>query len=266
MLIGRTTHINMSCLHTMFKLTYQTVSGNTIHIKELLNAHYLDIVKYITNDDNDGLALCFNEITQELTNNAVLTCLDVFLIMLELRSVCVGNELQLQIEGFNGLIKLSIGTIIDKLKSVNLTDYISYIPKQLTGQKYEIEDFLMIDNADDLPASVLIDLNKNIKQINEITTKINIINKNDKAGIREIPFNLFDGTLFEVLKLIFKDNLLNYYQVMYTLSSKAHVDICTFKQMTPVESKILVSFYAEEMKKEEDEAKKITNGNVYNKQ
>lgn len=70
--------------------------------RELTSSQYLDIVKFIRNNDDDNLADMFMEIISDLVDNKSiinnLTRIDIFCILLNLRIICVGSSVELKIK------------------------------------------------------------------------------------------------------------------------------------------------------------------------
>ena len=89
-----------------------------IRYSNLNNKHYLDILKFITNNDDEGLINYFEEIIEKNIKNRVsintLSNIEKFLILLDLRSILLGDKLQL-INKQDINIDLSISSIRDNL-------------------------------------------------------------------------------------------------------------------------------------------------------
>jgi len=94
----------------------------------------------------------------------------------------------------------------------------------------------------------------------DITTKsmehIDIIAANTKQNISKVEFNIFNNTLFEFIKAIYNENLLNVYKMQYILMSKLNYDNDTYLNLTPNESQLHLNFYNEELKQQQDEYNK----------
>ena len=75
------------------------ILNEEIRYLNLNNNNYLDILKFITNNDDEGLIDYFYNILQEkiLDKNLVskLSVIEKFLILLDLRSILLGDKLQL---------------------------------------------------------------------------------------------------------------------------------------------------------------------------
>jgi hypothetical protein len=272
---------------------YLPILKQTVRIRNLNNTHYFDILKFITNNDEEGL----NDYLEALVLNllidksiySTLSNLEKFLILLEMRSSSVGDSLQ--ITGTNSSkidlsiisIKNTIQNKVDKLEltkilkcgtnynvflSIPKTFIIDNIDKMYTEiiDKIEINDEilnffdltetekeLIINN---IPATISGNILTYIKNIQSCIGEINIITGNEKFGLETIKVSVFDKTMFMFLKSIFTDDLYNYYELQYSLSNKMNVSYDHFMRMTPNECKLFINFYNKEMKKQEEAQQK----------
>jgi len=288
----------MNYLHTKHNLEFTTkiylpILKQTIRFKNLNNSHYFDILKFITNNDEEGLNDYFENLILNLIIDKSIICnlsnLEKFLILLEMRSSSVGDSLQ--ITGNNSSkIDLSIISIkniiqskLDKLDltkilkcennytvflSIPKTFLIDNIDKMYTEiiDKIEIDDEILnfFDLTDvekeliisNIPATISGNILTYIKNIQSCISDINIITGNEKFGLETIKLSVFDKTMFLFLKSIFTDDLYNYYELQYSLSNKMNVSYDHFMKMSPNECKLFINFYNKEMKKQEEAQQK----------
>ena len=288
----------MSYLSMMPNLEFTTkiylpIIKQTIRFKNLNNSHYFDILKFITNNDEEGLNDYFENLILDLIiDKSVfrdLSNLEKFLILLEMRSSSVGDSLQITGNNASKIdlslmsIKNTIQSKVDKLDlnvclkcGINYNVYISIpkiflindIDKMYTEiiDKIEINDEvlsffnltyieknLIISN---IPATISGDILSYIKDIQSSIGDINIITGNEKFGLETIKLSVFDKTMFMFLKSIFTDDLYNYYELQYSLSNKMNVTYDHFMKMSPNECKLFINFYNNEMKKQEEAQQK----------
>jgi hypothetical protein len=254
----------------------------------ITNEHYWQILKFNVNKDDEGLNDYFEWLLKTLiTNKNViesLTNVEKFLILLDIRSVSLGDKIQMNgnnnssLEIFLSSIK---DNIIKKIKNIELTkiskmenqkitfcipkslviDNIDKIYKEIID-KIEIEDHLLkffnlteFDKNDiigNLPAKFSTEMLNFVTYIQEIFNKINIITGNDKFGMQNIPLNVFDSTLFTFLKTIFGEDLISFYETEFNLIYKMKFSHEHYLKMTPNECKLYVNFFNEEMKRQEE--------------
>lgn len=262
-----------------------------IRYTHLNNSNYLDILKFVTNNDDDGLLKYFNNILQNkiYQNNIVnkLSNIEKFIILLDLRSILLGDKLQLINEN-NINIDLSISSIKDnlikKINTINLISYVEYnnikltlsIPKSLDIENIDqiykelINEITINDDIinfhslteeekdliiSSIPANLANELLNFIEVCQKMSESISIINGNERLGIDNIPLRVFDKTMFSFLKNTFGNDLMSFYELQFNMMSKLHVSSDNFMKMTPNECKIFINFFNQDMKRQEDAQK-----------
>ena len=109
------------------------------HFQELTSSHYLDIIKFIQNNDDDNLVTALQGLVDNLISDKSmidkLSRIDMFCILLNLRIVCVGSSVELKIrcpktkKPFN--VPVDLYDILD-----SVTNYdIKYTEKIKVGKK-----------------------------------------------------------------------------------------------------------------------------------
>jgi len=259
-----------------------------VRYSTIKNNNYFDIIKFITNKDDEGLNNYFEFILLDIiTEKSIinkLSNIEKFLILLDNRSLTIGDNLQLK--GNNStkiqfLISSIKNNIINNIKDLNLTKKIQdkdfiidlNIPKSLIIDDFDkiyreiinkiqigdeiidtntLTDFEKDSIISNLPASISGDIFNFIKETQEITSKISIIAENSKLGLENVPANVFDSTFFMFLKSIFTDDLNNFYELQFQLIHKVNLSFDHFMSMTPNECKIYINLYNNEIKKQEE--------------
>src|SRR5689334_17005040 len=102
----------------MFSISqYLPVANKTVRYRELLNKHFISINKFITNGDDEGLAQYFELLLRELLETKEnLRNIDKFLILVNLRSICVGNELVFQSKDEKSKVQLLVSSVLNKFQ------------------------------------------------------------------------------------------------------------------------------------------------------
>ena len=264
------------------------ILGKEVRYSTIKNNNYFDIIKFITNRDDEGLDNYFEYILSYIiTDKSVvskLSNIEKFLILLDNRSLTIGDNLQLK--GNNAakiqfLISSIKNNIINNIKDLNLTKKIVYndfkidlsIPKSLIINDFDkiyreiinkiqvgdeiidtntLTDFEKDSIIGNLPASITGYILDFIRETQEITSKISIISENTKIGLENVPANVFDSTFFMFLKSIFTDDLNNFYELQFQLIHKINLSYDHFMAMTPNECKIYINLYNKEIKKQEE--------------
>jgi hypothetical protein len=259
-----------------------------IRYLNLNNHNYLDILKFITNNDDEGLINYFEEILKEKIKNkkviSKLTNIEKFLILLDSRAVLLGDKLQL-INKENINIDLSISSIRDNLiKNINILELINYIDYSNIQLCLSIPNSLNVENIDQvykelikevkiedeniqfsllteeekdtiigsLPANLSQELLKFVDVCQDLSEKIHIIRGNERLGIENVPLRVFDKTMFSFLKSTFGNDLMGFYELQFNMMSKLNVSSDNFMKMSPNECKIFINFYNQDMKRQEE--------------
>ena len=267
------------------------ILNEEIRYLNLNNHNYLDILKFITNNDDEGLINYFDNILlDKIINKNLLSKLSVvekFLILLDLRSILLGDKLQL-INKENVNIDLSISSIrnnlIKNINNIELIKYIDYsninlclsIPKSFDTENIdkiykeiinkikvdeEVIDFYLLTEEEkdviinNLPANFAQDILYFIEDCQEISESVDIIKGNERIGLDSVPLRFFDKTLFMFLKNTFGNDLMGFYELQFNMMSKLNVSSDNFMKMSPAECKIFIQFYNQDMKRQEDAQK-----------
>jgi len=274
----------------MFTFNIKLTDNKSVECRELPNRLYVPFVKSIMNNDNVIISNFLDKIIEYtiINKNQIkeLNCIDKFLILLDLRSISINNNITIN----TGQLFNNTNVEIDKLcahileslpiitEQVFIDDLIKIrinIPKDIsyeftnianTIQSIQIDKDLIQMNqvTSKMRESILnfipAKLFNQIINFIDITTKsmehIDIIAANTKQNISKVEFNIFNNTLFEFIKAIYNENLLNVYKMQYILMSKLNYDNDTYLNLTPNESQLHLNFYNEELKQQQDEYNK----------
>ena len=274
----------------MFTFNIKLTDNKSIECRELPNRLYVPFVKSIMNNDNVIISNFLDKIIEYtvINKNQIkeLNCIDKFLILLDLRSISISNSITIN----TGQLFNNTSVEIDKLcahileslpiitEQVFIDDLIKIrinIPKDIsyeftnianTIQSIEIDkDLIQMNQVTSKVRESILNfipakLFNQIINFIDITTKsldhIDIIAANTKQNISKVEFNIFNNTLFEFIKAIYNENLLNVYKMQYILMSKLNYDNDTYLNMTPNESQLHLNFYNEELKQQQDEYNK----------
>lgn len=268
-----------------------------IRYSTLKNELYIELLKFITNNDDDGVANYFDFILSVCVNDQKmvkrLSNVEKFLILMDIRSISLGDSLEFLIE--NKEIKYNIvfikNNILKQLK--NILDLNNKFTYDQIGIEFGLPSSLKIDSLDSiyrevikkieidghvenfydldtiskdkiesmLPAKFTDDLFNYINETKKSIKELNIITGKEKLGVDTIPLNFYDNTMYMFLKTIYGSNLLNMYELEYNMTCKLGLSYERFIKMTPNECKLFINFYNRD-KKQEEEQSKASNPNI----
>jgi hypothetical protein len=268
---------------------YLPIIKQSIRIRTINNSHYFDILKFITNNDEEGLNDYFENLILDLIVDKSIFCdlsnLEKFLILLESRIHSIGDNLTTSSQTADATVNIPLYSMRDKIiESIknfkfkrNLTlDTLKVninLPKKLLLNDIDdiyrhLIDEIVIDDTlykvsdlsnqeldsilQNLPAEISSGILNFIQDLNDLSRKLNIFDGNEKLGIQKISMGFLDNTLFYFLKNIFSEELGSFYELMYSMIKKLNFDYNSFMNVTPNECKIFINFYNSDIKREDD--------------
>lgn len=263
------------------------ISQKTLKYKEISNEIYFNVLKYISSNDDASIETMFDDLVEHVTgtHGSKLYAADKFCLLVDLRSVTLGDTIEFSSKT-NVIVRLRISDILANVRSalqgrsfckhiktgefdlsvdaprrllVNDIDaLISSTLKTIADdvEVYDVDDFN--DDQKDtllgsLPADVLNQMLTHINECKSMCSNIYIMHANAAAGIDDVVLNLFDSSMFEFLKSIYSGDLMNFYELQYSLITKMHISYEHFMKMTPNESRIYINLHSRDLKKQEND-------------
>jgi len=262
-----------------------------IRIEPICNRYYFNLIKYITNDDEEGIKDYLEYIISQIVVDKDiindLSNLEKFLILISSKSFSSGNKIQISGENqvktdilISSIIKNILTNIenydfnntiiIDniqinlnlpkKIKLKDEEDIYKEIINEIKIDEESIKFFLLTDfekNAiiNSIPISLNNYILQYIKKIQETLDKIVILFGGEKRGFADLKLNVFDNSLFYFLKSLFNDDLKNFYELQFILINKISFTYDHFLSLTPNDCKIFINLYNEDIKKQQEEQK-----------
>jgi len=259
----------------------------TIKIKEINNFYYIDILKFIQNNNINDLLLFLDQVIADNCDADIntLSNLDKFCILLEMRSISIGNTIEFYVE--NTHIKYNLFDICKNIQDLKLEDENIVIgdlnfrlgmpQKFITDSEDNVIEKCILQINDlnlktlpetdlnDLikmiPASLYNDIKQYIIKNTEYIESKNIFNIDVVDTFKDFKINPFNNSLIEFLKTIYNDNLMNFYELQFNLITKMNISYDHFMSMTFNEARMYVVMQNKEIKKQE-EAQKKSQGNL----
>jgi len=278
----------------VIEYTFPVIITNSREVlcKELKNVHYKNIQKLIQNNDNENLCIYFEAVVEELcVTKEPLNYIDKFIILLALRMISVSGVLEISTKSE---IKntLEIGTIAKTIlenffpntKTIRCDDYNIKVDVgypytisnknilfdkihtiEIDGTKVAL-NLISQEERDQIlslmPASISKDILKEITNTKDYK-QIKLFTYFYEEGKTADYYFSFDSTKnFDLLKMIFSDNLQNCYYYEYVCVSKLHISLYDYLYyMTPVESILQIKTLSKEIKEQNDAQKAAQNTN-----
>ena len=272
----------------MFTITqYLPVLNADVRYCELLNKHMLIINKFITNSDDIGLSDYLEELIQELLiDKTVYTKMynvDKFLMLLNLRSICIGDELKFNQSVGTATVSVRLINIINNftlpitnftqsLSINNMYNLILNMPKTLYLSGFDSIMLQVIDKIVDdsttyhadtinfkneilkiLPANQTHKIIEYINTMSEQGEQLHILKKVERASIDSLSMNPYNNNMFIFIKNIFSEKLYSLYQFYFKMVNSLKFDSFSVNNQTPAESSMYISLFDEQMKNQNNE-------------
>jgi len=267
------------------------VSKQNVQVREMNMQEYTVLQKHLLESTDADASLNMLSLAQLCCKQDIkhLCNVDAFYILCKIRTMSLGDELQFI---FNEVsIRCSLEDCIQKIQSmdfnckkvlmINDMPIELNLPQMLSIKDYadvlegviakvggiELHSLSAVDRTrvlDSLPATVMEQCIEFTKQ-GFATMQLHwFIQPNEAAGTPGIELNAFNNSLLEILKFIFKDDLMNTYNLKYILASKLNITPAQADAMSPVECRIYVSLLNDEVSKQNKQLQDQNNAAKYN--
>lgn len=274
-----------------FSIPIELTENKTIFFYELKNIHLFNLLKFIQNQNLANIEKYYDtmliELACEQNDFKKLNFLDKFICLIVLRSICISPDIEFELKKENIITKkIQLYSIIETLKNISFLEkkefkkdfFINFsLPKKLYYSSIdeildncidsfeingEVINFHEMDTSEKkdifntLPGNILNEAKKYFLKLEEQLSKNILIKKEEAIGVNEIELSLLKNTCIGILNSIFKDNLFNFYNLMYIFTNKMNMSLSEYFNLTPAESSLMLSFYT----KEQEEIKKLNEG------
>ena len=245
--------------------TYLPRIGKTSKIKEFTNRDYFSLSKLYHNKDTKGIVDFFNNKLQDLIINqeiyCELTCVEKFIIWLDLYYNCLHENVSLFSKSINDHINIKITELIDNVNNLYQVE-----EKDITTGNIIITlntpFSLYIDNTDDIFSNVIYSIKsddkvyyfqnftqeeKNLflsslpvdlfdtiidyyKSLNKET--FDILPQSERISFEPIELSATNGAMFAFLKSIFDTELRNHYSNALFFTKQLNGNLDSYYDMT----------------------------------
>jgi hypothetical protein len=252
--------------------TYIPTISSFCYAPEIKNRELIDINKFISSNDDKGLSMYLESLIEDCN---LKNSFDKVFCLMNIRMVCKGNEVKLQIskpgEALSTLtvyIISILGRLLDNIQG-NLPDYenedlkIKFnLPKKLYHNNFPS---FLFDIVEDLTVKGTIENYKELSDTNkkqillklrkEIITDIkeyiknnqiyyNIIKLDDSSiDFAKKTISFYDNSKFYLLKFLFKSNISSTYNKLFHCCQKLNLTYSDFLNLTSSETDLLLTIY-----------------------
>lgn len=274
-----------------FSIPVQITGNRTVYFYELKNKHFFSLLKIIQNQDFKTLNSFFESLLSELAVDKdmllSLNFIDKIIALITIRSVCISPDIDFE---NNKAIKVSkkiaLSTVYKQLEQIQFTHeckiddtfkIIFNIPNSLyyasideliescIDEIYLNNEKLLYSKEDkkqileSLPGAVFVKAKEFLDKLETVLGRYVLLKEDNNFDFKQIELSLVKNTGFGFLASLYRDNLLNFYNLIFIFTYKLNMNLSEYFNLTPAESSLLLSFYV----KEQEEIKKTSeNKNV----
>lgn len=272
--------------------------GDNIRYNELDNRTYLNMLKFLRNNDDVGLELLLEDLitTLQVSGDKIkMSRLDKYCVVLTIIMVCIGNDLQFTVtcnqtqKEYN--VDIRIGDIISKINELKLTDIniklddsnsiTVSIPASIRGNDVNVIDKIKLNNREydvsqatdkqidqiieHMPYNVFTRMRDTFADIHKQTNNI-VYFKHRTPYVADSTytsynFNLYDDSFYNFIKTLLREDLLGYYKMYYALTTKFKFDMNYIQSITPAETKMYLSMVREDIKQRQEAIEQSSKSN-----
>ena len=259
--------------------------NKTIQFQELKVKHFKSILKCLLGDDLDYITV-FNTIDSVLANLTnidlklikKINFIDYFLLLLNIRSLCIGNSILAETTDNKALkLDINVDKLISNIQEIqykdilrpttinNITVYykipcitdIINIDFDNTESIYKacIDKIVISDNTlsvfntdasflkiffNKLPAKITTTINQRIQETLTLFNNVNLIKHLKDLDNKQLIFNFNIKNLIVLVKLLFGEDLLSLYDNIFNLAKTANITPVYIENITPGEYYLFV--------------------------
>lgn len=253
-----------------FTYTCKINDDTTVLLREFKFEEYKNLTKFLITNNTDDIEDAFNKVIELICFQPnIFNFLEKIKILLTIRILNIQSNVDLLLTCPD--TKKTFNVTLDLLPILNLLNQIHVTSKSFQHENftlhlnlpkklfYSTEDFISkitVNNEDfaptqellsALPAKIDNEIKKYIIEIdNSISNKLLSVPSPHSGKLIEIPLSIKQNTLFDFIKLVFKRDLMSFYELEYVLNSKLNLDIELIKNSTLAELNIYMNLFRKE--------------------
>jgi hypothetical protein len=263
--------------------TYLPRIGKTAKLKEFTNRDYLALSKFYHNKNTKGIIDFFNNKLQDLIINkeiyCELTCVEKFIIWLDLYYSCLHENISLFSKSINDHINIKITELINNVNNLfqiderdininnititlntpfslyidNTDDIFSNIIYSITSEDklYYFQNFTQEEKnlfLSSLPVDLFDTIIDYYKSLN--TDTFDILPQSERISFEPIELSATNGAMFAFLKSIFDTELRSHYSNALFFTKQLNGNLDSYYDMTYKDFIALYKIFESNMKSE----------------
>lgn len=252
-------------------------------LREFTNKHCFDLSKFYHNEDIQGINMFFENCIKELLINRdiywELTCIEKFIILLELYSKCFSETISLYSKSVNSNVDISILTIINKIKDFSVDEkelyindfkitfnaptslYVDNIDRVFEATIYSITngaDIYYYNNFSEKEKDMFLSslpsylFDEILNYYNNLSKKVfNTMPENETFQFEPLYLSVTNGAIFTFLRSIYNIDIKNHYNNMLVFCKQFNSNIESFFSLSYKDFIALYKIYESNIKQSE---------------
>lgn len=261
----------------MFTFNVKLPYYGDLRVEELSNRDIFTIFKYCTADDVEGLSLFFEKVI--FSKLPLLNVIDKLYLLLFYRSFYLDDIIQIRVDHEKAKhMDFFIENMLEKIHNIDFIQDEEIISNNLkitlslpsslyhkTGEDiiYDCIKSVKIGNEtiflhnlnkveknellDTLPAKITSNILEYFKKVSAAAGSVSVIDENIKYQIDRVNIQLLSNQPIEFIKILFKQDMVNYLEFMYHYVNKVGGTFEDFFNLTFNDTKIILDFHREEV-------------------
>lgn len=265
-----------------FSILVKLPSGRSIRVKELSNKLYLTLIKYSENRDLEGLNKFFIEL---LDIPYDLDLIDRLYLLIYYRMVFISDNI-IFTNKENKSLEFSVELILQKLEKYN-KDYNCIIEDKNIKIKLGLPTVIYFNESDTIFNSVIrnIQINETLIDFSNLSTserdniltllpsrlasrihnyidslrkdigEVILIDGKEEFDIQQYSVDILSNRTMLFVCSLYSHNLIDYFETLYGYVTKISADSEFYKNLSPVETRIILNIHNKEVERENKELK-----------
>lgn len=254
----------------------------TVHVKSITNEMHENLQKFLLENNDAFIENYFEYILRTCcidVDARHFNVIDKFALLCKIRSISIGNTISL-VNADNASMGVNMEQIIEQLQGVQFSERLVEVnnikiklglPVKLVNETTDaalncitsINDLVMSDLSQDernklfsiIDAQILQQLNNFFSDAYDAFKGVYFIPNIETSGFDPVSINPFNQSLFEILKIMFREDLFSFYRIKYFCMTKLSMTSSDFNNSIPADVRLFISFYNEDAARQNESLK-----------